>query len=81
MTFAPFPSPDEIVRLYRAGELSAELARYHERPAGEDDPFIQRCIALHNSGAIDLISVPSQPAFASVTGHAFFVAQHLDCEC
>ena len=80
MPFAPLPSPDEIVRLFKAGELSTELARYHEIADGEDDPFIQRCIALHNSGNIDLVSVPSQPAFADVTGHAFFIAQHFYCE-
>jgi hypothetical protein len=80
VTLAPVPSPDEIVRLHKAGELSAELARYHEIADGEDDPFIQRCIALHNSGDIDLVSVPSQPAFAGIKGHAFFTAQHLYCE-
>ena len=80
MTLPPVPSSDEIVRLYKAGELSAELGRHHEMADGEGDPFIQRCIALHNSGNIDLISVPSQPAFAGVTGHAFFTAQHLYCE-
>ena len=47
---------------------------------GEDEPFIQRCIALHNSGKIDLVSVPSQPAFSSLMGHAFFAAQHFYCE-
>jgi hypothetical protein len=82
VTFAPVPSPDEIVRLYKAGELSAELARYHEAKDGADadDSFIQRCITLHNNGNIDLVSVPSQPAFAGITGHAFFTAQHLYCE-
>jgi hypothetical protein len=79
VTFAPVPSPDEIVRLYKAGELSAELARYHEMEDGAeaDDSFIQRCITLHNNGSIDLVSVPSQPAFAGIAGHAFFTAQHL----
>jgi len=80
VTFAPVPSPDEIVRLYKAGELSAELARFHETGEENENPFIQRCIALHNSGNIDLVSVPSQLAFAEVTGHAFFTAQHLYCE-
>jgi hypothetical protein len=80
MTLAPVPSPDEIVCLYKAGELSAELARYHETENGSDDSFIQRCIELHNNGSIDLVSVPSQPAFAGITGHAFFTAQHLYCE-
>src|ERR1019366_433426 len=80
VTLAPVPSPDEIVRLYKAGELSVELARHHEMAEGEDDPFIRRCIALHNSGDIDLVSVPSQPAFVGVMGHALFTAQHLYCE-
>jgi hypothetical protein len=80
VTHAPVPSADEIVRLYKAGTLSGELARYHEVVDGKADPFIEHCIALHNSRDIDLVSVPSQPAFAGVTGHAFFVAQHLYCE-
>jgi len=82
VTLTPVPSPDEIVRLYKAGELSAELALYHETAEGEDgdDSFIQRCIALHNNGDIDLVSVPSQPTFARITGHAFFTAQHFYCE-
>lgn len=80
MAFATTPSPDEIVRLYKAGELSVEIARHHELTQGEDDPFIERCIKLHNSGVIDLVSVPSQPAFAAVAGPAFFTAQHLYCE-
>lgn len=80
MTLAPVPSPDEIVRLYNAGELSAELARHHEMAPGGDDPFFQQCVALHNSGSIDLVILPSQPAFAGISGHAFFAAQHLYCE-
>jgi hypothetical protein len=80
VNLSPVPSPDEIIRLYRAGELSVELARYHETVEGEEDPFIQRCIALHNSGSIDLVSVPSQSAFADIKGHAFFAAQHVYCE-
>ncbi len=80
MTFAPVPSSDEIVRLYKAGELSKEIARDHEMAEAENDLFIQRCIALHNSGNIDLLSVPNQSAFASVTGHAFFNVQLFYCE-
>jgi hypothetical protein len=80
VTFAAAPSSDEIVRLYKAGELAGELARYHGTENDEDDLFTQRCVALHNSGEIDLVTVPSQPAFAGITGHAFFTAQHLYCE-
>lgn len=80
MTLAPVPSVDEIVRLYKSGELPAELARHHETEDGDEDLFLQRCIALHNSGDIDLVSLPSQAAFAELSGHAFFAAQHLYCE-
>lgn len=80
MTLTPLPSAEAIVQLYRDGELAVELARYHETPADSEEPFIQRCIDLHNCGDIDLIAVTSQPAFAKVTGMEFFAAQHLYCE-
>ena len=80
MTFVPLPSPEEIVRLYRAGELAEELARYHETASEDEEPFIAQCIALHNAGEIDLLVVPSTPAFAAIQGHGFFVAQHFYCE-
>jgi hypothetical protein len=80
VALAPIPSPEEIVRLYKAGELAAELARFHERPDGEDDPFLKRCVALHNDGHIDLVVIPGQSGFVSVTGHDFFTAQHFYCE-
>ena len=78
--FVAIPSQDEIVRLYKAGELSSELTRYHGTADGEVDQLIKSCIALHNSGNIDLVCLPSQPAFADVTGPAFFTAQHFYCE-
>ena len=46
----------------------------------EHDSFIQRCIALHNSGHIDLISLPHHLPFARVEEQAFFTAQRLYCE-
>lgn len=80
MPLAPIPPHDEIVRLYETGELSAELTQHHEPLEEGNDSFVQRCIALHNDGIIDLISVPSQLTFAGVTGPAFFTAQNLYCE-
>jgi hypothetical protein len=80
VALAPVPSADEIVRLYKSGELPAEVARYHETGDGDEDLFLQRCIALHNSGDIDLVVLPSQAAFAELSGHAFFTAQHLYCQ-
>ena len=79
MAFAPVPAPEETVRLYQTGALATELARYHEHD-GDTDSFIAQCIRLHNEGAIDLVAIPTTPAFAAITGRDFFVAQHLYCE-
>jgi hypothetical protein len=77
VTFAPIPSPEQTVRLYRAGELAAELARYHDTASEDEGPFVAHCVRLHNSGEIDLLAVASTPAFAALQDHDFFVAQHL----
>jgi hypothetical protein len=78
MAFAPAPTPEDTVRLFQAGELGPELARFHQ---GDDENlFIAQCVALHNNGEIDLLSVAETPAFAAVGGHSFFTAQHLYCE-
>ena len=67
------------MRLFKAGELATELVRYHAGADGINDPFLERCVALHNDGQIDLLKVHTEPAFADVTGHAFFTAQQLYC--
>jgi hypothetical protein len=72
------PSDEECVRLYESGGLSAELARYREGE-GDDDLFLQRCIALHNRGDIDLVALPSQAEFAALGGHPFFEVQQFYC--
>lgn len=79
MAVAPVPSQDEIVRLYSAGELAHELARYHVRAADNTDPFVNLCVRLHNNGDIDLLSVASQPAFATLATQEFFTAQKFYC--
>jgi hypothetical protein len=80
MARAPIPSTEEIVRLYEAGELAAELARYHEGPEEAEETFLERCIELHNDKKIDLVVVPCQPGFRNITGHDFFTAQHFYCK-
>ena len=77
MPYAPVPSADEIVQLYGTGELAAELARYHE---DSEEPFVQRCVELHNEKKIDLIGIPKQSRFKEIAGHDFFTAQHFYCE-
>lgn len=77
MPHAPVPSADEIFHLYETGGLAAELARYHE---DSEEPFVQRCVELHNEKKIDLVGIPKQPGFKETTGHNFFTAQHFYCE-
>lgn len=79
MAIAPVPSREEIVRLYTAGELANELARYHTKPGDKADPFVDVCVGLHNDGDIDLLGVASQPAFASLGTQDFFTAQRFYC--
>ena len=66
MALAPVSSLDEIVRLYKLGELPAELSEFHETGEGGENLFLQRCISLHNGGEIDLVALPSQAAFVEL---------------
>lgn len=77
MPHAPVPTTDEIVHLYGTGGLAAELARYHE---DSEEPFVERCVELHNEKKIDLLEFPCQSDFKNIVGHDFFTAQHFYCE-
>jgi hypothetical protein len=75
VAIAPVPSRDEIIRQYACGELGLEIARLHKRHGDQEDPFLTLCVDLHNAGEIDLVKLPSEPAFAELSGHRFFVTQ------
>lgn len=72
MALASVPSPDEIVRLYKSGDLLAELARPHQTGHGKSNLLAQHCVALHNKGDIALIALVKQPSFAALETHKFF---------
>lgn len=80
MTISPVPSAEQIIQLYEAGNLAAELAEYHPPAKDGSDTFLKRCVTLHNNGDIDLVAVPSQPAFAIVDPQSFFTAQQFYCD-
>ncbi len=74
-------STDEFVRLYKTGELLASISLYNKFTGGKnDEQFVSRCVTLHNSGEIDLLSLPSQPDFSSLEGIKFLNAQYFYCE-
>lgn len=80
MVVSPIPSAKQIIRLYEAGNLAAELAQYHPPAEDGSDTFLQRCVALHNNGEIDLVAVPDQPPFDAIDTHSFFIAQDFYCK-
>lgn len=80
MAVSPIPSAEQITHLYQTGNLSAELAAYHASADDGTDTFLQRCVDLHNNCDIDLVSVPSQPAFSKIGIHQFFTAQGFYCD-
>lgn len=80
MAVSPIPSAERITHLCQAGDLSTELATYHAPAEDGTDTFLQRCVALHNNGDIDLVAIPSQPAFSKIGIHQFFTAQGFYCD-
>lgn len=80
MAVLPVPSAEKIIQLSDAGNLAAELAEYHLPTEDGSDTFLQRCVALHNDGDIDLVAVPGQPAFDAIDTHSFFTAQQFYCD-
>lgn len=77
---SPIPSAEQIIQLYKAGNLVAELAQYHLPAEDGSDTFLHRCIALHNNGDINLVAIPGQPAFDAIDTHSFFTAQQFYCD-
>lgn len=80
MAVLPVPSAEQIIQLSDAGNLAAELAEYHLPAEDGSDTFLQRCVALHNNGDIDLVAIPGQQAFDAVDTHSFFTAQQFYCD-
>lgn len=80
MAVLPVPSVEQIIQLSDAGNLAAELAEYHLPAEDGSDTFLQLCVALHNSGDIDLVAVPGQPAFNTIDTHSFFTAHKFYCD-
>ncbi|WP_316232293.1 hypothetical protein [Bradyrhizobium sp. SZCCHNR1051] len=74
------PVPNAIINLYRAGELAAELTKFHDVSDRDEQSFVGVCVHLHNDGLIDLVDIPSQPQFANIEGHDFFTVQQFYCD-
>lgn len=70
----------EIVALFEAGDLGAELHRYHDRNESKSIEFTQRLVTLHNSDKIDLFEITKQSSFSELKGPQFFRVLRLYCD-
>jgi hypothetical protein len=51
-----------------------------DRNEAGPNSLLNRCIALHNAGQIDLLGLVGTPHFTALPTHAFFTLQHFFCE-
>jgi hypothetical protein len=69
-------SDQEIIDRCQSGELVHDIGRTVPEA---DDPssLLNRCIALHNSGQLELLRLTGTPQFAALSPtHTFFTLQH-----
>lgn len=71
------PTDAQLVARASAGTLVEILRR--EADANREDSLINRLVALHNGGHLDLLAATSTPAFTSLTGPVFFSVQSVFC--
>jgi hypothetical protein len=68
----------EIIARCQSGALLDDIDRF----GGDDsDPasLVNRCVALHNSGQIDLLALTHTAQFVSLSASAFFIRQQFFC--
>ncbi len=72
-------SDQDIIYRCQSGELVLDIARI-DRNAADPGSLLNRCIALHNGGQVELLGLTGTPQFAALAIHAFFTLQHFYCE-
>lgn len=77
----PIPTSDDLVAIFENGRLASEMAR---RFGLRDEEAIRavedQCIALHNTGAIDLLRLCDVDALPALDDRYFFSAVHIFCD-
>jgi len=69
----------EIIARCRSGELLDDIDRF-DRESAHPASLLNRCVALHNSGQIDLLALTATERFSSLSGFDFFVRQNFFCD-
>lgn len=75
------PTTEELVELFKRGELASQMARRFGLSGRSDTRVIEeRCIALHNARTIDLLALVESNALQKLAGTDFFLASHFFCQ-
>src|SRR4051812_21525192 len=73
----PPPTDAELIAHASAGTLVEVLRR--EADADREGSLINRLVALHNGGQLDLLAATQTPAFEALGGPVFFSVQSVFC--
>lgn len=77
----PAPTPEELVELFKRGELASQMARQFGLASRSNTSVIEeRCIALHNARTIDLLALVEGNALQRLDGTDFVLASHFFCQ-
>jgi hypothetical protein len=68
------PTDVEIIARCQSGELLDDIDRF-DREGAHPASLLNHCVALHNSGQIDLLALTATERFSSLSGFDFFVRQ------
>jgi|GEM_PF-2998591 len=73
----PPPTDAELIAHASAGTLVEVLRR--EADTNREDSLVNRLVALHNGGQLDLLAATQTPAFEALGGPVFFSVQSIFC--
>ena len=74
------PTSAELVGLFEHGEFACQMAHRFGIDGRTDTRVVEeRCIALHNAGTIDLLTLVEANALQDLPGTDFFMAAHFFC--
>lgn len=74
------PTSTELVTLFECGELASQMAQRFGMGRSEETRLVEeRCITLHNSGTIDLLTLVEKRSLQALLGTDFFMASHFFC--
>jgi hypothetical protein len=69
----------EIIARCQSGALLDDIERF-DVDGPDPASLLNRCVALHNSGQIDLLALTTTERFSSLSGFNFFVRQNFFCD-